>query len=160
MQGQREKNRNPNMGTNGCLRVQVGFACPDVCPSGNPIKIRTSPDQIHEGVSCGDGLNAALAMQPLLRALPRMNDGDHEDANEDCDDRGHHVVHSCPHPHPPCRLVVQGCHTWGTDSADPRILIHTPSPTLPSICSTSQTTSSTTTAPNIPSPYSPPQDPP
>lgn len=78
---------------------------------------RTSPDQVHEGISRGNGLDPALSVQPLLGALPRMDDGDHEDADEDRDDSGHHVVYSCPHPHPPCCLVIQGRHTWRTGGA-------------------------------------------
>lgn len=66
-----------------------------------------------------------------------MDDGDHEDTNEDSNDRGHHVVHSCPHPHPPCCLVIQGCHTWRTGGATLSSIIHTPPPSLPIISSIS-----------------------
>lgn len=100
---------------------------------------RTSPDQVHESISRRDGLDPALTVQPLLGALPRMDDGDHEDANEDRNDGSHHVVHSCPHPHPPCRLVIQGRHTWRTGGAATSISLHTPPPTLPSIHSSLST---------------------
>lgn len=121
------------MGTNK-TRLNLGIAFPgwSACPlclslsmlwhigPEFPSKLeRTSPDQVHEGIGCRDGLNPALTVQPLLGALPRMDYGDHKDADEDRDDRSHHVVHGCPHPHPPCRLVIQGCHTWTTGGAAP-----------------------------------------
>lgn len=64
-----------------------------------------------------------------------MDDGDHEDANEDSNDRGHHVVHSCSHPHPACCLIIQGRHTWKTGGTALSSPISTPPPTRPSISS-------------------------
>lgn len=70
-----------------------------------------SPDQVQEGICWADLCDLLPLGELVLRAFARVDDEDHEDADEDGDEGGGHVVDDCSHAHLPRGLAVQCCHS-------------------------------------------------
>lgn len=74
-----------------------------------------SPDEIQEGVSCLYWLyGTARDHWAVPMAFPWFDDNHNDDANEDRDEGGHHVINHSPHSHLPRCFAVQRGNTCKT----------------------------------------------
>lgn len=71
------------------------------------------PDEIQESVSSLYWFDvSAVCHGAVPAAFPRPDDHHDDDADEHCDQGGHHVVHHRTHAHLTRRFAVKGGNTW------------------------------------------------